>query len=71
VVIDDASTDQTPVARSNGVVLRLVANLGIGGGVQTGFKYAVLNGYDVAVQLDGDAQHDPAWIEHLQANCHW
>jgi hypothetical protein len=67
VVIDDASTDQTAqVARSNGVpVLRLVANLGIGGAVQTGFKYAVLNGYDVAVQLDGDAQHDPAWIEHL------
>lgn len=67
VVIDDASTDQTAqVARSNDVpVLQLVANLGIGGAVQTGFKYAVRNDYDIAVQLDGDGQHDPAWIEHL------
>lgn len=67
VVVDDASTDQTAqVAGSHGIpVLRLPANLGIGGAVQTGFKYAVRNGYDIAVQLDGDGQHDPAWIEQL------
>lgn len=67
VVVDDASADQTAqIAESNNVpVLRLAANLGIGGAVQTGFKYAVRNGYDIAVQLDGDGQHDPAWIEHL------
>lgn len=67
VVVDDASTDRTAqVASSHGVpVLRLAANLGIGGAVQTGFKYAVYNGYDAVVQLDGDGQHDPAWIEHV------
>lgn len=67
VVIDDASTDQTAeVVRSAGIpVLRLAANLGVGGAVQTGFKYAVRNNYDVAIQFDGDGQHDPAWIEQL------
>lgn len=67
IVVDDASTDQTAqIARLNNVpVLRLAANLGIGGAVQTGFKYAVRNGYDAVVQLDGDGQHDPIWIEQL------
>src|ERR1041385_4640594 len=67
VAVDDGSSDQTAqVAKSNGIpVLPLTANLGIGGAVQTGFKYAVRNGYDVAVQLDGDGQHDPTWIEQL------
>ena len=65
VVVDDASTDGTALlANQLGVpVLHLAANLGIGGAVQTGFKYAVRNDYDIAVQLDGDGQHDPAWIE--------
>ena len=64
-MIDDASSDETArVAENLGVrALRLAANLGIGGAVQTGFKYAARNGYDVAVQVDGDGQHDPAWIE--------
>lgn len=67
IVIDDASSDQTAqVAQSHNVpVLRLAANLGIGGAVQTGFKYALLHSYDVVVQLDGDGQHDPSWIEEL------
>lgn len=67
VVVDDASTDRTvQIAQSHGVpVIRLAANLGIGGAVQAGFKYAVRNSYDVAVQLDGDGQHNPAWIEQL------
>jgi glycosyltransferase involved in cell wall biosynthesis len=67
VVVDDASTDDTArVAQQLGVpVLRLAANLGIGGAVQTGFKYAERNNYDIAVQVDGDGQHDPAWLETL------
>lgn len=60
VVINDASTDNTrAVASATGLaeVLTLPCNLGIGGGVQTGFKYAVRNGFDIAVQFDGDGQH--------------
>ncbi len=69
VVIDDASTDDTAaVAQCEGVtVLSLNNNLGIGGGVQTGFIYAVRNGFDVAVQLDGDGQHNPYFIEQVVA----
>lgn len=67
IVVDDASSDRTAqVAKSYSVpVIRLAANLGIGGAVQAGFKYAVQNGYDIAVQVDGDGQHDPAWIDAL------
>ncbi len=67
VVVDDGSTDETAkVARSKGaVVLRLPFNLGIGGAVQTGFRYAVRHGYDVAVQVDGDGQHIPSEIPRL------
>lgn len=65
VVIDDSSRDNTAkVAAQAGVpVLRLAANLGIGGAVQTGFKYAARHGYDIVVQVDGDGQHDPAWLD--------
>ena len=67
VVVNDASTDATAkVARQLQVpVLSLAANLGIGGAVQTGFKYAIQNGYDVVVQIDGDGQHDPRWVEEI------
>ena len=60
VVVDDASTDETAsVAESRGAtVLRLPFNVGIGGAVQTGFRYALERGYEVAVRLDGDGQHD-------------
>ena len=59
VVVDDASTDDTvDVARAHGAkVLALPFNVGIGGAVQTGFRYARDEGYDVAVRLDGDGQH--------------
>ena len=59
VVVDDASTDETTtVAEAHGaIVLRLPFNVGIGGAVQTGFRYARDEGYDVAVRLDGDGQH--------------
>ena len=47
-------------AAAGATVVRLPFNLGIGGAVQTGFRYALERGYDVAVRLDGDGQHDPA-----------
>ena len=46
-------------------VINLVHNLGIGGAVQTGYKYAYLNNYDVAIQFDGDGQHDENYIDLL------
>jgi glycosyltransferase involved in cell wall biosynthesis len=60
VVIDDGSTDRTcEVARGRGArVVRLPFNLGIGGAVQTGFRYAWEHGFDLAVRVDGDGQHD-------------
>lgn len=69
VVVNDASSDTTEqVARDAGFpVLSLPVNLGIGGGVQTGFVYALRNGYDVVVQVDGDGQHDPAQVPKIIA----
>lgn len=67
VVIDDASRDGTAdVATRAGVrCLRLPFNLGIGGAVQTGFIYAHRGGYDFAVQVDGDGQHDGEDLQRL------
>jgi glycosyltransferase involved in cell wall biosynthesis len=67
LVVNDGSRDETSdVARSEGcAVLDLCFNLGIGGAVQAGFKYAVEGGYDVAVQVDGDGQHPADQIEAL------
>jgi glycosyltransferase involved in cell wall biosynthesis len=67
VVVDDGSSDGTAaIARARGaVVVRLPFNLGIGGAVQTGFKYALEHGYDEAVRLDGDGQHIPAELPKL------
>jgi glycosyltransferase involved in cell wall biosynthesis len=69
VVVDDGSTDGTArVARQGGaVVLSLPFNLGIGGALRAGFRYAVRYGYDRGLQLDGDGQHDPAQIPTLLA----
>ncbi len=66
-VVDDASTDETPdIARARGVwLLELPANLGIGGAVQTGFRFARRCGYDAAVQVDGDGQHPACEIGRL------
>ena len=65
VVINDSSTDDTEaVCLTNGIrVVTLPINLGIGGAVQTGYKYAFLNNYDIAVQMDGDGQHDPRFLK--------
>lgn len=63
-VVDDGSADRTAaIAREHGAtLLRLPENLGIGGAVQTGYLWAREHGYDVAVQVDGDGQHDPAYL---------
>lgn len=67
VVIDDASRDRTArVAHAAGArVLRLCRNLGIGGAVQTGLKLAQREGFDCAVQMDGDGQHPPSELHKL------
>ena len=63
LVINDCSTDHSRhPARPPLPFLDLPVNLGIGGGVQCGYQYAVHNGYDVTVQMDGDGQHDPAYL---------
>ena len=64
VVVNDCSRDRTrEELRANGAnYLDLPVNLGIGGGVQCGYQYAVHNGYDVTIQMDGDGQHDPAYL---------
>ena len=61
VVINDCSRDETgALCRAHGYpTVELPVNLGIGGAVQTGYLYALENGYDAAVQMDGDGQHDP------------
>ena len=67
VVINDGSTDRTgEILKERGYrYLQLPMNLGIGGAIQTGYRYARENGYDTAVQMDGDGQHDPAFLEEL------
>src|SRR5215470_9586416 len=67
VVVDDGSADHTAelAERAGAIVLRLPFNLGIGGAVQTGYQYALENGFDIAVQVDGDGQHDPGEIGRL------
>jgi glycosyltransferase involved in cell wall biosynthesis len=68
-VVDDGSTDGTAdVARSLGAtLLPLPVNLGIGGAVQAGYRWARDHGYDVAVQVDGDGQHDASFLPALVA----
>ena len=67
IVINDCSTDNTKeICETQGFnVVNLPINLGIGGAVQTGYKYALEYDYDVAVQVDGDGQHDPVFLEKM------
>jgi len=67
LVIDDGSTDDTlaEARRAGALVARLPYNVGIGGAVQTGYQYARDHGFQVAVQVDGDGQHDPADLAQL------
>lgn len=74
VVVNDCSKDKTKnvIAGLNCVALNLPINLGIGGAVQSGIKYAFDNGFDYAIQIDGDGQHPtkyiPVLLEQLQKN---
>ena len=67
VVINDGSSDNTEeiALKAGAPVASLPCNLGIGGSVQTGYQIAFENGYDVAVQIDGDGQHDPSYVTAL------
>jgi glycosyltransferase involved in cell wall biosynthesis len=67
VVVSDGSVDRTvAVAAEHGAhVIRLPFNLGIGGAVQTGFRYAWEGRYEIAVRVDGDGQHDPAQLARV------
>jgi glycosyltransferase involved in cell wall biosynthesis len=69
LVVNDASTDGTSlIARTSGVaVLDLPVNLGVGGAMRAGFKYALREGYDTVIQLDADGQHDPRSVALLVA----
>lgn len=69
MVINDCSTDDSrAILRREGIAhIDLPLNLGIGGAVQTGYRYALAHNYDVAVQLDGDGQHDPGQIYKIVA----
>lgn len=67
LVVDDGSGDRTAaVAEAAGaLVARLPFNLGVGGAMRTGYRYAIRHGYDAAVQVDADGQHDPAFLDQL------
>lgn len=67
IVINDCSTDDTlEVCRKHGLnYVNLSVNLGIGGAVQTGYLYGCQYGYDLAVQFDGDGQHDGSYLERM------
>lgn len=74
VVINDCSSDNTReiLEKNNFNYVNLSVNLGIGGAVQTGYRYAAKYGYDLAVQVDGDGQHDPVFLnmmaEYMEKN---
>lgn len=67
IIVNDGSSDDTKnICKKSGFsYLDLPVNLGIGGAVQTGYKYAEENDYDIAVQIDGDGQHDIAYLQKM------
>ena len=67
IVINDGSKDNTlKILRENNInYINLINNLGIGGAVQTGYKYAYENGYDIAIQFDGDGQPDVNYVPNI------
>lgn len=67
IIVNDCSRDTTEEICRNEQFhyLSLPSNLGIGGGVQTGYRYALSKDYDIAVQMDGDGQHDPKYLQNL------
>lgn len=67
VIINDCSSDNTKeiCERNHFNLVNLPINLGIGGAVQTGYRYGWRKGYDIAVQVDGDGQHDPKFLQTM------
>lgn len=67
IVIDDGSVDNTKeICRKNNIPhISLINNLGIGGAIQTGYKFALDNNYDIAVQFDGDGQHNIEYVKNI------
>lgn len=67
IIVNDCSTDNTKeICMEHGFhYIDLPINQGIGGAVQTGYLYAAENGYDIAVQVDGDGQHNPEFLEQM------
>ena len=67
IIINDGSKDRTEeiCVKNNIPHISLVHNLGIGGAVQTGYKYAYENNYDIAIQFDGDGQHDVMYVKDI------
>lgn len=67
LVVNDGSSDRTAerAAESGALVITLPFNLGVGGAMRTGFRYALKHGYSVVVQVDADGQHDPAVVDRL------
>jgi len=67
LVVNDGSTDNTfnEACGFEAMVIDLPYNLGIGGAMQTGYMYAYKNNYDIAIQIDGDGQHDPSDIDEI------
>ena len=68
LIVNDGSTDRTSQEGkgSGAIVLDLPFNLGIGGAMQAGYKYAFEKDYDIAIQVDGDGQHDPKEIGYIR-----
>ena len=69
LIVNDCSTDRSrEICEENGYnYISLPVNLGIGGGVQSGYLYAREHGYDMTVQMDGDGQHDPTYLNNIIA----
>lgn len=67
LVVDDGSSDRTAelAAAAGALVCRLPFNLGVGGAMRTGYRYAVRHGYDVTAQIDADGQHDPSYLPRM------
>jgi glycosyltransferase involved in cell wall biosynthesis len=70
LVVDDGSTDATALraAAAGALVCSLPYNLGVGGAMRTGYRYAVRHDYDVVVQIDADGQHDPQYLPQLMTH---
>ena len=67
LVVDDCSSDTTrqKLTETGAAYISAPVNLGIGGAVQSGYRYALINGYDIAIQVDGDGQHDVTYVQKM------